>query len=185
MGFIGRWLGDSVRLAFGLGLGLLLMQVPAVTAAYVAALGQIAGEQRRDVDRREDVARQFYRLEGATTDEAVIAALRAREPSNAEGLALSVARERALRESQARLLGTAPLLRPVAVLRDVAAEGGAGERAVLRTALDAHEPQVVLGTAAATYGLVGLVLGLLLAQLLVSPFAALFGRRRVAWRPAR
>ena len=182
MGFIGRWLGDSVRLGLGLGLALLFMQVPAVTGAYVAALLQIAQESRRDIDRREDIARQFYGLGDARTDEAVIAALRTREPSNAEGLAASVARERALRETHARLAGTAPLLRPVTALRGVLAEGG-GERAVLRTALDTHEPQVVLGTAAATYGLVGLVLGLLLAQVVVSAMAGMFGRRRRAAFP--
>ncbi len=180
MGFVGRWLGDSVRLGLGLSSALLFMQVPAVTGAYVAALGQIAGEARRDIDRREEVARRFYRLEGAATDEAVIAALRAREPSNAEGLALSVARERALREAHAGLLATAPLLRPVAALRGVLAEGGAGERAVLRTALDGHEPQVALGSAAATWGLVGLVAGLGLAQAVVSALAGVFGRRRRA-----
>jgi hypothetical protein len=47
---------------------------------------------------------------------------------------------------------------------------------VLRTAIDTHVPQVVISTAAATYGLVGLMLGALLAQTLIALLEALVGR---------
>ncbi|MFT8243288.1 DUF2937 family protein [Roseomonas sp. BN140053] len=172
-GFIGRWLADSVRLGLALALALLFMQVPAVTAAYAAALQQIAEDARRDIERRKEIARQYYRL-GESTDEAVIAALRPVEPSNAEGLVGSVEREAVLRNTQARLLDTPPLLRPIEAVLDILADGRGDKRAVLRTAVETHAPQVVLSSAAAIYGLVGLVTGSLLAQALVSPF----GRRR-------
>ena len=50
--------------------------------------------------------------------------------------------------------------------------------AVLRTALDTHAPQVVLSTAAAVYGIVGLLAGSFLAELLVSAVGAMFASRR-------
>jgi len=71
----------------------------------------------------------------------------------------------------------------VAVLLDAAGEGRRGDkRAVLRTALDTHAPQVVLSAAAAIYGLVGLVAGSFLAELVVSAFGALASTRRGAAR---
>jgi hypothetical protein len=56
-------------------------------------------------------------------------------------------------------------------------QAGAGMRPVLDTALATHVPQVVLTTAAAIYGMAGLMLGLLLAQLLL-------GLPRALWRPS-
>ena len=50
--------------------------------------------------------------------------------------------------------------------------------AVLRTAPRTHAAQVVLSAAAATYGLVGLVAGCFLAELVVSAFGAFASTRR-------
>ena len=64
-------------------------------------------------------------------------------------------------------------------LLDVAEDPARGDKwAVLRTALDTHAPQVVLSAAAAIYGLVGLVAGSFLAELVVSAASALASTRR-------
>jgi hypothetical protein len=178
-GFIGRWLSDALRIGLPLALALAAMQVPALAHGYAAALLQIAEDARRDIEQRKAAARRFYRGAG-DADEAVIAALRAVEPSNAEALAASVGRAGAFRAGHDRVQSASPLLRPVAALRD-AAEGPRGDKwAVLRTALDTHAPQVVLSAAAAVYGLIGLVAGSFLAELLVSAFGAAFGPGRRA-----
>ena len=177
-GFVARWLSDALRLGLALALGLAAMQVPALAHGYAAALLQIAEDARRDIEQRKAAARRFYR--GAwDTDEAVVAALRAVEPANAQALAASVERAGALRAAHHRIQAAPPLLRPVAALLDAAEEGPRGDKwAVLRTALGTHAPQVVLSAAAAAYGLAGLVLGSLLAELLVSAAGALAAARR-------
>ena len=175
-GFAARWLGDSLRLGTGLALALAAMQVPAVTYAYEAALFQISEEARRDITQRKELARQYYQIPDLT-DSAVIEALRGREPANARGLEVSVAREGALRAAHARIAAAPALLRPVLAVWDAAEDPFGNKRAVLRTALDQHVPQVLLNTAAATYGLVGLVLGLLVANLLIALLGGLTHRR--------
>ena len=95
-GFVARWLSDALRLAQPLALALAAMQVPALAHGCAAALLQIAEDARRDIEQRKASARQFYRGAGEA-DEAVIAALQAVEPSNAQALAASVERARALR----------------------------------------------------------------------------------------
>ena len=177
-GFVARWLSDALRLGLALALGLAAMQVPALAHGYAAALLQIAEDARRDIEQRKAAARQFYRGAG-DTDEAVIAALRTVEPSNAQALAASVERAGALRAAHDRIEAAPPLLRPVAALLDATEEGPRGDKwAVLRTALDTHAPQVVLSAAAAAYGLVGLVAGSFLAELVVSAASALASTRR-------
>jgi hypothetical protein len=177
-GFVGRWLSDALRLGLALALGLAAMQVPALAHGYAAALLQIAEDARRDIEQRKAAARRFYPGAG-DADEAVVAALRAVEPSNAEALAASVGRAGALRAAHDRVQAAPPLLRPVAALLDAMEEGPRGDKwAVLRTALGTHAPQVVLSAAAATYGLVGLVAGSFLAELLMSAFGALAFTRR-------
>ena len=108
----------------------------------------------------------------------MIAALRTVEPSNAQALAASVERARALRAAHDRIRAAAPLLRPVTALLDAAEDPRGDKWAVLRTTLDTHAAQVALSAAAAAYGLVGLVLGSLLAELLVSAAGALAAARR-------
>ena len=162
------------------------MQVPALAHGYAAALLQIAEDARRDIEQRKAAARRFYRDAGEA-DEAVVAALRAVEPSNAEALAASVDRARAFRAAHDRIEEAAPLLRPVEALLDAAGSPRGDKWAVLRTALDTHVPQVVLSAAAAVYALAGLAAGSFLAELLVSAFGAAFapGRRRRGARLAR
>lgn len=176
--FLGRWLSDFLRLGLGLGLAIAAMQLPALATSYGAALLQVAEGARRDIDQRKQVAGQFYRWDGTLADTAAIEALRGPEPANAEGLAGSVARERQLREAEARLMNRSPLLRPLQAAWDWSS-GGEEVRSVLRLALATHVPQVVLSLAGATYGLAGLLLGLLLAHALVS----IGGRQRAAPAP--
>ena len=177
-GFFARWLSDTLRLGLPLVFALAAMQVPALAHGYTAALLQIAEDARRDIEQRKAAARRFYR-DAEDADEAVIGALRAVEPSNAEALAASVERAHALRAAHDRIEAAPPLLRPVTALLDAAGEGPRGDKwAVLRTTLDTHAPQVVLSAAAAIYGLVGLVAGSFLAELLVSASGALAATRR-------
>ena len=171
-GFLARWLSDSIRLGMALVLALAALQIPALTHAYTSALLQIAENARRDIEQRKETARQYYRLPGGM-DEEVIAALRQAEPSNAEGLVVSIERARALRTAYDRITAAPPLLQPVEAAWDVLSDPRADKRAVLRTAIDTHVPQVVISTAAAVYGLAGLVLGALLAQTLLALLEAM------------
>ena len=180
MGFLARWLSDALHLGLALALALAAMQVPALAHQYATALLQITEDARRDIEQRKAAARRFYRGAG-DSDDAVIAALRAVEPSNAQALAASVERAGALRAAHDRIQAAPPLLRPVTALLDAAESPTRADKwAVLRTALDTHAPQVVLSAAAAIYGLVGLLVGSFLAELLVSMGRALasVGRER-------
>ena len=176
-GFVARWLSDTLRLGLPLVLALAAMQIPALAHGYTTALLQIAEDARRDIEQRKASARQFYRGAG-DTDEAVIAALRGVEPANAQALAASVERARALRVAHDRIQADAPLLRPLSALLDLSDDPRGDKWAVLRTALDTHAPQVVLSVAAATYGLVGLLVGSFFAELLVSVIRSLVSRRQ-------
>ena len=177
MGFLARWLSDALHLGLALALALAAMQVPALAHQYTTALLQITEDARRDIEQRKTSARRFYRAAGET-DEAVIAALQAVEPSNAEALEASVQRARALRAAYDRIESAPPLLRPMVAAYDAAIEDPRGDKqAVLRTALDSHVPQVTISTASAIYGLAGLVLGSLLAEALTSLIGAFAGRR--------
>lgn len=177
LGFVARWLSDAIRLGLSLAAALVFLQVPAVTHEYLAALRQVTGEARRDIDQREASARQFYHL-AADSDEGFIAALRPVEPSNAEALAASVRRMQVLRAAYDRISAAPPLLRPVRAALDVLSGAAAETRPVLATTLDTYVPQVTLSGEAAIYGAVGLALGAFAAQLLLSLAAALGGRRR-------
>ena len=50
-------------------------------------------------------------------------------------------------------------------------------RAVLRTAVETHSPQVLLSTASVIYGLAGLLFGSFIAEVVVSVAGALVRRR--------
>jgi hypothetical protein len=174
--FIAGWLSDSIRFGLGLMVALAALQLPALTHAYTAALLQVAEGTRRDIDQRKEVARQYYRWADAPADAAAVEALRPLEPANAEGLAASLAREGLLRDSYRSLMATPELLRPLKAGWELAAGMKAETHEVLRIAWATHVPQVVISTAAAVYGLIGLMLGLLLAQALLTLLGAL-------WRP--
>jgi hypothetical protein len=176
-GFVARWLSDALRLVLPLALALAAMQVPAIAHGYATALLQIAEDARRDIEQRKAAARQFYRDAG-TSDEAVIAALRRVEPANAQALAASVERAGALRAAHDRIRADPPLLQPVTALLDLAEDPRGDKRAVLQTALETHVAQVILSAAAVTYGLVGLVTGSFLAELVISLAGALAGAGR-------
>lgn len=88
------------------------MQLPTLATSYTSALLQITENARRDIDQRKEAARQYYHLSDGA-DIAVIAALRRSEPSNAEGLAASIARATALQTMYDRIVATASLLQPV------------------------------------------------------------------------
>ena len=176
-GFVGRWLSDVLRLGLPLALALAAMQVPALAHGYASALLQIVEDARRDIEQRKASARRFYRGAG-DTDEAVIETLRGVEPANAQALAASVERARALRATHERIAADPPLLRPVTALLDLAQDPVTDKRAVLATALDTHAPQIVLSAAAAVYGLIGLVSGSFVAELLVSVAGLLAPARR-------
>ncbi|MDJ0388323.1 DUF2937 family protein [Roseomonas sp. E05] len=168
--FIGRWLGDSIRLGLALFLALAAMQLPAVAHGYTTALLQIALATERDIAERQEIARQFYRLPPSAPEPEVTARLREAEPANAAGLAASRERAAILRATHDRLSAASPLLQPVLALWDGLRDDRADKRAVLRTTLESHVPAVMLSAAPATYGLAGLMLGLLLAEVLLAPF---------------
>ena len=132
-GFVARWLSDVVRIGLSLAFALAAMQVPAVAHGYATALLQIAQDARRDIEQRKASARQYYRAAGEG-DEAVIEALRAVEPSNAQALAASVERARALRAAHDRIEAAPPLLRPVTALLDAGWRGGTASADLIRPA---------------------------------------------------
>ncbi len=174
--FLGRWLSDALRLGLSLALALAAMQLPALAHQYAAALLQVAEDGRRDIEQRKASARSFYHMVGET-DEAVIAALRPVEPSNAQALEASVERTHVLRTAYDHLEATSPLLRPIMTALDAVADPRGDKRAVLQTALDTHAPQVLLSADSATYGIAGLVVGSLIAEALVSMAGALVRQR--------
>ena len=175
-GFLGRWLSDALRLGLSLVLALAAMQLPALAQQYASALLQVAEDGRRDIEQRKASARRFYPAVG-DTDADVITALRPVEPSNAQALEASVERTRVLRAAYDRLEVTQPLLRPVVAALDAVEDPRGDKRAILRTALDTHVPQMLLSAASAIYGIIGLVAGSFAAQAMVSKVGALVRRR--------
>lgn len=177
MRFLGTWLSHSLATALALVLGIVAMQAPAFTRDYAGALLQVAAELRHDIDQREDSARQFYGI-AIMEDEAFIKALRAREPSNAESLARSLDRARNLQTAYERIDQTSPLLQPLTALRGAWDDANGYRAEIWKTSLRTYHAQLDLGIASAIYGLAGLMLGSLIAQLLVAPFRHAALRRR-------
>ncbi|MBV9758484.1 MAG: DUF2937 family protein [Alphaproteobacteria bacterium] len=177
MGFVGRWLSEAISLGLSLGFAFAAMQVPALTHDYTTALRQVTEEVRHDVDQREASARHFYNL-SATTDDDVIQALRPFEPSNAEGLVASLGRARNLRAAYDRIEAAAPILQPVIAAIDFIEDTKGYKPSVLATTFATFEPQIVISTAAAVYGMLGLLIGSLVAQLVISLTLRLFRGRR-------
>jgi hypothetical protein len=171
MAFLRRWLTGSLGMALGLLMAVLAMQAPALTHDYAAALLQVAREARRDADQRLASARQFYTVAGEGEDE-VIGALRLAEPSNAETLAAALGRARRLQAGYDRIAAARPLLQPLVALWQ-AMDDERGDQAILRrTLLESYTPQLSLSVAAGIYGLAGLLLGTLAAQLALALLAA-------------
>jgi hypothetical protein len=184
MGFLARWLSHSIDIALALFFAILAMQAPAFTREYAATLLQVAQDSQRDIDQRKDSARQFYGIT-AGSDEQFVAALKAFEPSNAETLALSLERSQALRGAYNRITAASPWLRPLTALRDALDDPHHYKAAIWQTLLSTYAVQVDFSIAAAVYGLGGLALGSLTAQVLFTLCRALIGGRRRARLPSR
>ena len=180
MRFLRRWLSHSVRLALALFLAVLAMQAPAFTTDYANALLQVSGDAWRDIDQREAAARQYYALP-AGDDTALIDALRAHEPANAETLALSVDRASALQAARTRILDHSALLQPLAGLADAADDPRGYKAAIWRTQLATYTVHLDLTAAAILYGLAGLLLGSLVGHVICAPLD-MMGTRRAALR---
>ena len=171
------WLLHSFRLAAALGLALLAMQAPAVTREYQAALLQLVRSSDQEIVQRKASAQRFYGISPGEDDGHFLSQLRAVEPSNAETLAVALDRRRSLRASYDRIEASPALLRPIETARDIAADDGGERRQIARTVLDSFAAQLDLSSAAAVYGLLGLLLGSLLGELAT---AAFLPRRHVA-----
>ena len=165
--FIGRWTSDVIRLTLALVLAILIMQLPAITNDYTAALLQVSNATRHDIDQREDSARVYYHF-NAATDQALINDLKAREPSNAAALEESLQQLDTLKVAYNRITSAPALLQPPIALADVLNDRRSYKVQIFRTALMTHEVQIALTAAAAIYGFVGLMIGSFLAHLLVS-----------------
>jgi DUF2937 family protein len=177
MNLVRRWLSESISIALALTFAVLAMQAPAFTREYAAALLQVAQDARRDIEQRKASARQFYGIKAAS-DEQFVAALKSFEPSNAETLALSLQRTQALQGAYDRIADAPSLLRPLVAARDAFEDEHGYKATILRTLLGTYSAQLDFSIAAAAYGFVGLLIGSLLAQLVLSTFRAMFGRRR-------
>jgi len=157
---------------------LVAMQIPALTHAYVAGLVQVAEDGRRDIERRETDARQYYHLAPDSGDQAVIAALRPVEPSNAATLVLSVARVTMFQETYTYITKAPSVSQPVLAGWDALQHPEADKLAVLRTSMVTYVPQIALDMSSVIYGIAGLLLGGLIGH-------AITDFPRVLWRRIR
>jgi hypothetical protein len=110
----------------------------------------------------------FYGIAASADEDRFLAQLRSVEPSNAETLAAALDRLRGLRASYDRIEHSPDLLRPLIAAKDVIENGGSPRRQIADTVFDSFAAQLDLSFAAAVYGLVGLLLGSLLAELLMA-----------------
>jgi hypothetical protein len=163
MGFLGRWLSDTLRLALALAGAILLMQAPALTREYAAALLQVTEDAQRDIEQREASARRFYGI-AAPSGAPFVAALEPHEPSNAETLALSLDRTAVLRGAYDRIAAAPALLQPVVAALDALDDEHGYKAAVLHTLARTYAVQVSFGAAPLAYGIFGLFLGSLLSH---------------------
>jgi hypothetical protein len=176
MGFLGRGLAHSLTMALSLALGILAMQAPAFTREYAGALLQVASDIRRDVDQREASARQFYGI-SAEDDAGLVEALRTREPSNAATLERALDRGRSLQQTYEAIASATPLQQPLIALSGAILDRKGYEEPIWKLALGNYSVQLDFNLAAAIYGLGGVILGSLLAQLVLLPFQRVSHRR--------
>jgi Protein of unknown function (DUF2937) len=158
-------------------MAILAMQAPAVTREYQGALLQLVRSSGEDIAQRKGSAQRFYGIP-IENEERFIAQLRSIEPSNAETLASARARERSLQASYDRIDREAILWRPITAARDILSDDTGARRQIAQTVLESFAPQLDLSFAAAIYGLAGLFLGSLIAELVAAPL--LTGQRRTA-----
>jgi hypothetical protein len=160
-----------------LPLALILMQAPALTREYQAALLQLVRGSDEEIARRRASAPRFYRIAPGEDEGRFLAQLRSVEQSNAETLAAALDCQRGLRASYDRIERSPVLLRPIIAAKDVVEDGGGPRHQIAATVFDSYAPQLDLSFAAAVYGLAGLFLGALMGELLV---AVLFPQHRFA-----
>ena len=169
MYFVGRWLSDALRVALSLAGALLLMQAPALSHDYAAALRQVADAETRDIASREATARSYYSDLQTASETDLLAALGNREPSNAAGLQQSRAQNSAILAALEQIDQASPLLRPLTAVWDLAVAPDGGKRAIAEQAISSFAPAVQLSAAASVWALIGIVAGSFLAQVLLLP----------------
>jgi hypothetical protein len=185
MSFLARWLSSAWLLSLSFVAALLLMQAPALTDAYMAALLQVASDARADIDQRIASARRYYNI--ASDDERqVIDALGRSEPSNAETLRLSTTRAATLRAAYDRLDRAPFLLRPALAVIYASVDPDGYKRNVLRLVFESYVPAVPLSLAAFVYGVAGVVVGSFLGHTVLALLRGIGtrfgrGRRQTAW----
>jgi hypothetical protein len=182
MGFLGRGLAHSLTMALSLALGILAMQAPAFTREYAGALLQVASDARRDIDQREASARQYYGIDAAD-DDGILSALRSREPSNAETLERALERSRDLQRTYDAIEKNPVLLRPVVALGSALSDNKGYREPIWKLSLSTYGVQLDFSLGAVIYGLAGVVMGSLLAQLIILPFQSGMHRRHFSRSP--
>jgi hypothetical protein len=186
MFFLARWLSSAWILSVSFVAALIVMQAPALTDAYMAALLQVASDARADIDQRIASAQRYYGIAGQN-ERQVIDALARSEPSNAETLRLSTERAATLRAVYDRLASAPALLRPALAVVDAAADPSGYKRNVLRLVFESYVPTVPLSLAALVYGVAGVVFGSFLGHVVLSILRGSgsrlgrIGRRPTAW----
>jgi len=75
------WLLHSIRLAAALGTALLLMQAPAVTREYQAALLQLVRSSDQEIAERKASAQRFYGIGSGEDDKRFLSARDVRSPT--------------------------------------------------------------------------------------------------------
>ena len=168
MGFLGRWFSDALSLALSLACAVVLMQAPALSHEYAAALTQVADAQDRDISARETTARGYYRLEAASVDQ-LLSTLREREPSNFAGLVQSRREAASVRAASDRVSQSSSLVQPLVAVWDLTTAPAPGKRAVAEQAVRAFSPALQLSAGGLAWALAGVVLGSLVAQLILLP----------------
>jgi len=187
MRFLGRWLSNSIGMAFALLFAILVMQAPAFTREYLSALLQVTQDSRRDIDQRKASAQSYYPIGPEDRDDdRFVAALRRFEPSNADTLALSLERTRTLRSAYDTIVQSGALAAPLVAVRDAAFDDSLGyKQAVWRTLLGTYAVQLDFSLAAVAYGLAGLLTGAFVGELLLSAFRGLGSLAVRPWRRRR
>jgi len=143
------WLLHSIRLAAALGTALLLMQAPAVTREYQAALLQLVRSSDQEIAERKASAQRFYGIGSGEDDKRFLSELQAVEPSNAQTLVALVERELGLRQSYDRIEHASDLIRPIVAAEDVTADKTGSRRQIAYTVFDSFALQLDLSFAAA------------------------------------
>jgi hypothetical protein len=187
MRFLGRWLSNSIDMAFALLFAILAMQAPAFTREYLSALLQVTQDSRRDIEQRKASAQTYYAIGPEDRDDdRFVAALRRFEPSNADTLALSLERTRTLRNAYDTIMQSDGLARPIVAARDAAFDDPLRyKEAVWRTLLGTYAVQLNFDLSAAVYGLAGLLTGSFVAELLLSACRGVGSLLARPWRRRR